>query len=74
MGNDIFNNLLAKSKEGIHEICDKLKKHLSDWEITKPFLMKLAENDCKFIKNKYDFYIKAGFNEEQALKLIIEKK
>lgn len=71
---NIFDNLLTKSKEDIYEICDRLKKNNSDWAIMEPFLIKSAENDCNFIKIKYDFYLKAGFNEDQAMKLIVERK
>lgn len=69
----LFEQLLAASKESIHEKIEGMRKALKEYEAIAPLLYQLTAADAKMLRFKYDEHIKNGFTPEQALELVIRK-
>jgi hypothetical protein len=69
----LFDQLLASSKEAIHEKIEGMRKSLKEYEAIAPLLYQFTALDCKMLRFRYDEHIKNGFTPEQALELVIRK-
>ncbi len=71
--NGLFEQLMAASKEPIHEKIEGLRKAFKEYEAIAPLLYQLTAAGAKMLRFKYDEHIKNGFTPEQALELVIRK-